>query len=115
MRSTGRERLRFGARLFLSSMLLAGATLALGRPARADTNSYHVFFPAIAHQGEDPVPPPPPPPPPRALDRCYAPRPEVAEFPLLPANENSIFRSCQIVTYYGYPDVPALGVLGEFR
>ena len=80
------------------------AGLVEGRPFRA-------VLPALASDGRPPAPPPAPV---RPLERCYAPRPDVSEFTLFPSKENSIFRSCQVVTYYGYPGVPGLGVLGEF-
>lgn len=68
----------------------------------------------VARDGLFPTPTPTPPPPDVAGD-CYQPRPaDTSPFVLLPAGTDSIFQSCQIVAYYGYPRVPALGVLGEF-
>jgi hypothetical protein len=64
-----------------------------------------------------PLPTPTPTPPP--LAHCYRPRPEPsptgAETPpgvLRPAGPGSLFQSCQVVSFYGYPGEPRMGVLG---
>lgn len=62
-----------------------------------------------------PIPTPVPPP----LAHCYEPRPAPGEatpepsFTLRPAAPRSVFQSCQVIAYYGYPGVPVMGILGS--
>lgn len=65
-----------------------------------------------------PLPTPMPTPPP--LAHCYQPRaeptPAGTEDPpvtLQPAGPGSLFQSCQVVSFYGYPGEPRMGVLGS--
>ncbi|HUZ03249.1 MAG TPA: hypothetical protein VMU89_23130 [Thermomicrobiaceae bacterium] len=79
-----------------------------------------------------PIPTPTPTPVPPPLPRCYQPRPAAVQaspvaspeatpgvtptptpIGLSPAGPRSLFQNCQIVAFYGYPDVPAMGVLGS--
>lgn len=53
------------------------------------------------------------PPPGGAVPACHEQRrDDPAPFVLLPAAVDSIFLSCQVVAFYGYPDVPGMGTLG---
>lgn len=66
----------------------------------------------VARDG--PLPTPTPTPVPEAVPHCYAPRELAAEDTVLqPAGERSVFRSCQVIAFYGYPSIPGLGVLGH--
>lgn len=52
---------------------------------------------------------------PANLAECYQPRPPAAGQPapeLRPANAGSIFQNCQIVSFYGFPNEPNMGILG---
>lgn len=33
---------------------------------------------------------------------------------LSPAPKDSLFQSCQVIAYYGFPDVPQMGIVGEY-
>jgi hypothetical protein len=33
---------------------------------------------------------------------------------LSPADKNSLFQNCQVIAYYGFPDVPQMGIVGEY-
>lgn len=68
----------------------------------------------LARDGYFPTPTPTPKPP-LAAAGCYALRPaDTRGYVYLPASRTSLFQSCQVVSYYGYPGVPGLGVLGQF-
>lgn len=101
----------FGCAAALALGLVTAFAAHLG--PQAEPPHTEIVVPGIAH---DPPTPTPTPPPPRLrpLERCYAPRPADPGFTLFPAAPNSLFNSCQFVTYYGYPGTAALGVLGEF-
>jgi hypothetical protein len=43
---------------------------------------------------------------------CYRPR-QTTSAALRPAGPGSVFQNCAVVTYYGYPDGNALGILGS--
>ncbi|MGE5595032.1 MAG: hypothetical protein ACM3S1_03235 [Hyphomicrobiales bacterium] len=46
---------------------------------------------------------------------CTEPRSlDTRGYVMLPAAEDSIFQNCQVIAYYGFPRLAALGVLGEF-
>lgn len=100
------------------------ARAALGRFAATPLPTPSPTPTAIPTPTPTPVPPP--------LARCYQPRPAVAvatpvaspvatpgttptpaPIGLSPAGPHSIFQNCQIVAFYGYPDVPAMGILGS--
>lgn len=71
----------------------------------------------LAKDGYFPTPTatPTPVPPPPVTPECFEPRPaDLGGYVYLPASGNSFFRNCQIISYYGYPGVPGLGVLGQF-
>ena len=101
-------------------LVLAGGVVLLALSSRS--------LPAPLSPGEDatptptstptpsptPTPTPTPTPVPAQPADCYEPRAAETEFPLFPASDRSIFQSCQVIAYYGYPGYPALGILGEY-
>lgn len=75
-----------------------------------------------------PEPTPTPTPEPAPLAHCYEPRPDPAqvatpgttpeagpEFILAPAEPRSLFQNCQVIAYYGYPEIPQMGIVGEYE
>lgn len=42
------------------------------------------------------------------------PTPSTPTFVLSPAGPNSLFQNCQVVAFYGYPNVPQMGIVGEY-
>jgi hypothetical protein len=113
-----------GRRFALSSIIvLAGVVLVLGAMARArgSAASGHSGAKAVAgNVARDgyfptPAPTPTPPPLPPVAPQCFQPRPvDLRGYVYLPAAAKSFFLNCQVISYYGYPGVPALGVLGQF-
>lgn len=68
----------------------------------------------VARDGYPPTATPTPVPPPPPFADCYGPRRGDAGAAVLrPAPPESLFANCQVVAYYGYPGVPALGVLAQ--
>lgn len=102
------------------SVLAAGAiavSYILGSPTFAGGGT-RAHVPSVASDGlvKPPpvVPTPTPTPPPVPLvPQCYGPR-RYDSPSLRPADADSVFSNCQVIAYYGYPPVPALGVLGQF-
>lgn len=94
-------------------LLLGGAAAGLGiRGSSAESPPARARVPMVAHDGLMPTPTPTPPPP-AVASKCY--RARVADaFTLRPAPAKSVLQNCQVIAYYGYPDVPGLGVLGQF-
>jgi hypothetical protein len=45
------------------------------------------------------------------VERCYSTRPPGLTH-LASADSDSILQNCQVIAYYGYPNIPGLGVLG---
>ncbi|MGA7669836.1 MAG: hypothetical protein WBW04_05405 [Nitrolancea sp.] len=43
-----------------------------------------------------------------------SPTPSAPQVVLSPADKNSIFQNCQVIAYYGFPDVPQMGIVGEY-
>lgn len=42
------------------------------------------------------------------------PTPSSPTFVLSPAGPHSLFQNCQVVAFYGYPNVPQMGIVGEY-
>lgn len=97
--------------------MLGGLTFAASGIgwSRASNDPHHARAVNVARDGffPTPTPTPTPTPPPPVATRCYTPR-ESSPFVLRPAPDDSVFRNCQVVAYYGYPGEPVLGVLGQF-
>ena len=47
-------------------------------------------------------------------DATVAATPPAPEMVLSPAGPGSLFQNCQIIAYYGFPDVPQMGIVGEY-
>jgi len=85
-----------------------GGSAAGGPPPATGTaaSPSRRFSPALAREGV-PLPGGP-------VPACHERRRGAeAPFELLPAAIDSLFLSCQVVAYYGYPDVPGMGALGS--
>lgn len=109
-----RSRSALAALVATSGIALALTAFAISRVGFAGADSARIVVPAIARDGYPPTPTPTPVPPPVAT-RCLQPRPvDLRGYVYLAASPNSFFRSCQVISYYGYPGVPALGILGQF-
>jgi hypothetical protein len=100
--------------LALACGMLALSGLFLVGTALGATADYVTIFGGVARDGTPlpPTPTPTPAPEPPPFPECYEePEPGTSASP---ADGDSVLRNCQVVAYYGYPGVPALGVLGEF-
>jgi hypothetical protein len=90
------------------------AAIGLGRTDVLGADGARVHVAGVARDGYPPTATPTPTPPPVA-PRCLDPRAlDLRGYVYLPASPTSFFRNCQVVSYYGYPGVPALGILGQF-
>ncbi|MFN0094390.1 MAG: hypothetical protein ACKVVT_06390 [Dehalococcoidia bacterium] len=101
-------------RAVVVGVVLAGVAV-VSSPVSPEAAAFPVrAFAPLARDGVVPPPPPPPPPPVAQPARCVTPRAaDQAGFVLSPADGDSVLLNCQVIAYYGYPDVPGLGVLGE--
>lgn len=100
-----------------AAAIVAGIFGGWGSSSNAGDETARRYAPQVARDGFEPTPTPSPtpvPPPPVAA-KCFQPRPaDTTPFVYLPSSPKSFFRNCQVISYYGYPGVPGLGVLGQY-
>jgi hypothetical protein len=103
--------------LALGGLLLIGGFLKTQLSSASGRDGSTAVAASVARDGYFPTPTatPTPVPPPPVAPQCFQPRPaDLRGYVYLPAAANSFFLNCQVISYYGYPGVPALGVLGQF-
>lgn len=84
---------------------LATAAATQGNVVDVVPEITQLFSPGVVKEGLPPRGGP--------ISKCHDRRqPSTDGFDLLPAPVDSVFSSCQLITYYGYPGLPGMGILG---